>query len=438
MLDAAYQVEVTVQASFSLTRLLWEKLKQAVQMLPGKRSPVVDANWKKKIAAEVILCISESRLAKNICSQFRTRLIRSHEAFTQSMRVLEMRHNGRLEKKEEQRMKLRKVFAPRVARCVLDSTSLRDLVLYGMPQLGREVGRGQYGVVYACDKWGGTGPCAIKSVVPPDDKHWNDLALEFYYTRVIPEHDRLVQIRGSVIDYSYAGGSSPAVLLVMDRMQRDLYAGIKNGMSFRSRLQVALDVIEGLRYLHSQGLIHRDIKLKNVLLDTKNRGKLTDLGFCKPGAMISGSIVGTPIHMAPELFSGRYDHSVDVYAFGILFWYICAGSVRLPGSYEQCASKDQLWNSVRKGVRPERLTHFDEECWSLMEQCWSGDSAARPLLGDIQPRLKTIKERVELRDAQKRQMRPGSSRSRGVHTSDRSHTHVQSKHIMQIPLAKAT
>ncbi len=157
-------------------------------------------------------------------------------------------------------------------------------------------------------------------------------------------------------------------------------------------------------------------------LDSKNRAKLTDLGFCKPGAMISGSIVGTPIHMAPELFSGKYDNSVDVYAFGILFWYICAGHVRLPLAYEQCASKDQLWNSVRKGIRPERLAHFEDDCWELMEQCWSGDNAARPLLGDVSPKLKVIKERVELRDAQKRAGNPkyGPNRVRASGSTHRT------------------
>ena len=112
---------------------------------------------------------------------------------------------------------------------------------------------------------------------------------------------------------------------------------------------------------------------------------------------MSGSIVGTPIHMAPELFTCRYDSSVDVYAFGILFWYICAGHVRLPLAFEQCASKDQLWNSVRKGMRPEHLSYFEDDCWELMEQCWNGEPSMRPMLGHIQPRLNEVLRRAEAR-----------------------------------------
>ncbi|XP_071491292.1 dual serine/threonine and tyrosine protein kinase-like [Diadema antillarum] len=397
ILNAAYQVEVSVRTSSSVVRIIWERMKEFFQSIKPFKTPTkVDTEWKRKVAQTMINNLDESKLAKSICSQFRARLNNSHESFSTSLRQLEAKHSGRLEKTEEQRMKVRKVYAPRLARLALESTSLRDMVLYGMPKLEREIGRGQYGVVYSCRAWGGITHCAVKSVVPPDDKHWNDLAMEFHYTRSIPEHDRVVALIGSVIDHGYGGmGCSPAVLLLMERMQRDLHTAIKANMELPERLQVALDVAEGVRYLHSLGLVHRDIKLKNVLLDKHDRGKITDLGFCKPEAMMSGSIVGTPIHMAPELFSGKYDNSVDTYAFGILLWYVCAGHVRLPQAFEQCANKDHLWTSVKKGVRPERLRpQFDEESWDLMRACWAGEPIDRPLLGEVQSKLVEIQKRA--------------------------------------------
>ncbi|XP_041379735.1 dual serine/threonine and tyrosine protein kinase-like [Gigantopelta aegis] len=392
-LNAAYQVEITVRSSSSLIKVLLERMKQLVQAMPWNTQPVIDAEWKKKVASDMLNSLSEARLAKSISSQIKERLTKSHDGFLSSLRQLEIRHCGRLDKIEDQRLKLRKVHAPKVAKLALESTSLKDAVQFGMPQMSREVGRGQYGVVYACDTWAEHSPLAIKSVVPPDDKHWNDLALEFFYTKNIPEHDRIVALRGSVIDYMYGGGTSPAVLLIMDRLQKDLYAAIKQGLDWISRLQVAIDVVEGIRFLHGQGLVHRDIKLKNVLLDRDNRGKITDLGFCKPEAMMSGSIVGTPIHMAPELFTGHYDNSVDVYAFGILFWYVCAGHIRLPTAFEQCANKDHLWQSVKKGLRPEKHPLFDEDCWVLMQSCWDKYPNLRPHLGDVQTTLASIFER---------------------------------------------
>ncbi|KAG7253240.1 hypothetical protein CRUP_017200, partial [Coryphaenoides rupestris] len=159
----------------------------------------------------------------------------------------------------------------------------------------------------------------------------------------LPKHERLVDLHGSVIDHTYGGGSSIAVLLIMERLHRDLYTGIKE------RLQVALDVVEGIRFLHGQGLLHRDIKLKNVLLDKQNRAKITDLGFCKPEAMMSGSIVGTPIHMAPELFTG--------------------GQARA-------------------------LASSDKECWQPDGGLLKRDPSQRPLLGIVEPSMQSIMTRL--------------------------------------------
>uniref|UniRef100_A0A0C9QGB0 Dual serine/threonine and tyrosine protein kinase n=1 Tax=Fopius arisanus TaxID=64838 RepID=A0A0C9QGB0_9HYME len=400
ILSAAYNVELH-NSSPSLVHSFIERLRQLFKSmpLPWAPTPILDASWRKKVTIDVLNSLSAGRLAKTISTQFRDKIKCAHDAFHAALRSLENHYSGRLERTEEQRVAIRKIHAPRLAKLALESTSMSDMVRFGIPHQGKEIGRGQYGVVFACEGWGGApGPCAVKSVVPPDEKHWNDLAMEFYYTRTIPDHKRIVKLRGSVIDHNYGGGCGlgAAVLLITDRMSRDLYCGIRAGLTWLERIQIAIDVLEGIRYLHSQGLVHRDIKLKNVLLDVENRAKLTDLGFCITEAMMSGSVVGTPVHMAPELLSGHYDSSVDVYAFGILLWYTCAGHTRMPNAFEHFQNKEQLWGSVRRGVRPERLSHFDDECWTLMEQCWSGEPSKRPLLGAILPVLELIREKAEL------------------------------------------
>lgn len=56
------------------------------------------------------------------------------------------------------------------------------------------------------------------------------------------------------------------VLLIMPRYPRDLHAALKVGLDRVTRMQIACDVVEGIRFLHSRGLLHRDIKLKNVMV----------------------------------------------------------------------------------------------------------------------------------------------------------------------------
>ena len=74
--------------------------------------------------------------------------------------------------------------------------------------------------------------------------------------------------------------------------------------------------------------------------------------------------------------------------------YICSNDTKLPGAFDACQNKEQLWQAVRKGLRPEKLPRFDSDCWELMNSCWEGDSQRRPLIGDIALRLRLIMKRI--------------------------------------------
>ncbi|KAI3388296.1 hypothetical protein SNEBB_003986 [Seison nebaliae] len=448
LLNAAYELEIPISTSRSVIKNLLDNMKNIFSSLSHLRNKdhkiYVGDEWRRSYAASILAALSDTKLAKCVCNQFSEKLKIAHDRFVKSLNVLETNLSVELDKSEEAHNLTRKMYAPIVAKFALESISFKDLVLYGSVKIGKEIGRGQYGVVYSCDRWGHHENLAVKSIIPPDDRHWGDLAFEIYYAKQIQNHPNVMTLLGSIVDYSYGDNvnnkgnrtygrrvvndMNPAVLLIMERMNRDLHNALKQSfycaerrrrsetpsipfithrqlsmssgnrqnnhinyeLSWNQRMSIAIDVVEGLRHIHQLGLIHRDIKLRNVLLDGENRAKITDLGFCRPISMINFSIVGTPIHMAPEVFNGHYTTKVDTYAFGILFWFICANQSVMPVCFDQCDTKDQLWSKVKKGLRPNRLPDFPDDAWNLMQECWVANPLKRPHLGEIRTKIEQM------------------------------------------------
>jgi serine/threonine-protein kinase len=99
----------------------------------------------------------------------------------------------------------------------------------------------------------------------------------------------------------------------------------------RVALGIARQICRGLEAAHEQGIIHRDIKPQNVLIDHKGEVKLMDFGIARvaeatEGMTQAGLIVGTPHYMSPEQVQGKQlDPRSDVYSMGILMYEMLAG-----------------------------------------------------------------------------------------------------------------
>ena len=112
-----------------------------------------------------------------------------------------------------------------------------------------------------------------------------------------------------------------------------LSGAVKDQRVPRARaVEIIRAVADALTYAHAQGVVHRDVKPQNILLDEQGRIYLADFGIARiveggPSITRTGMVSGTPQYMAPEQATGKgMDHRVDVYALGVVAYELFTGS----------------------------------------------------------------------------------------------------------------
>ncbi|XP_020832316.1 receptor-interacting serine/threonine-protein kinase 1 isoform X2 [Phascolarctos cinereus] len=221
------------------------------------------------------------------------------------------------------------------------------------------------------------------------------------------KHNRVVKFLGFILeDGNYS--------LVMEYMEKgNLMKVLKTtSIPLSVKGRIILEVIEGMCYLHGEGVIHKDLKPENILVDDDFHVKIADLGVASfktwskltkeennrqrkinttakvnAGCLstVAKANAGTLLYMAPEHLNdinAKPTDKSDVYSFAIVLWAIFANKE----PYENAICEQQIITCVGNGNRPnvgEIADKCPKEIINLMVRCWNGNPDKRPTFRDI-------------------------------------------------------
>ncbi|EOA40084.1 hypothetical protein CARUB_v10008777mg [Capsella rubella] len=195
--------------------------------------------------------------------------------------------------------------------------------------LGRELGRGEFGITYLCTDRETHEALACKSISKRKLRtavDIEDVRREVAIMSTLPAHPNVVKLKASYED-------NENVHLVMELCEGgELFDRIvaRGHYTERAAAAVARTIAEVVMMCHSNGVVHRDLKPENFLFANKKENsplKAIDFGlsvFFKPGDKFT-EIVGSPYYMAPEVLKRDYGPEVDVWSAGVIIYILLCG-----------------------------------------------------------------------------------------------------------------
>ncbi|GFP97609.1 protein kinase 2b chloroplastic [Phtheirospermum japonicum] len=201
------------------------------------------------------------------------------------------------------------------------------------------IGEGGFGYVFkgwinentlASSKPGSGTVVAVKKIKTQSSQGHREWLTEVRYLGQL-RHENLVKLIG------YCSESKNRMLVYefmpKGSLENHLFKKGVQPLSWSTRVQIATDIARGLSFLHSlnANVIYRDLKVSNILVDSKSHAKLSDFGLARKGPIgdgthVSTRVVGTMGYAAPEyVASGHLTPKSDVYSFGVVLLELLSG-----------------------------------------------------------------------------------------------------------------
>eukprot|EP00472_Partenskyella_glossopodia_P008750 CAMPEP_0197521452 /NCGR_PEP_ID=MMETSP1318-20131121/6728_1 /TAXON_ID=552666 /ORGANISM="Partenskyella glossopodia, Strain RCC365" /LENGTH=602 /DNA_ID=CAMNT_0043073455 /DNA_START=15 /DNA_END=1823 /DNA_ORIENTATION=- len=174
-------------------------------------------------------------------------------------------------------------------------------------------------------------------------------------------------------------------------------------MTMKDVLTLAIDIARGMEFIHAKGLIHRDLKLANIMLTFADQAKVGDFGTALFKQKATGNI-GTQGYQAPEVFlppedSGieEYHSKIDVFSFGICLWHLMTRSRKNPltGRGVNVIMMKKIIKSGKFLPWPDYITKGGKACEilrNLVERCVAYSPEERPTFKQAKEELESLSQ----------------------------------------------